>query len=235
MVQVRTYTIPPTKLMPNSPHLLIHYPKLLLSEVSAKDFNPTTIYDLFASNGWQSQWIARYGRTQLSHYHSAAHECMAVISGNGATLRFGVADTTSDEEEHTHGHGYEDGAIEVQASLGDVFILPAGVAHKTYAPRPDAETLKFHESKEDDGTLIKDTRKARKFFEGIAIEGEFMMMGAYPVGNEWDFRVGGDHEGRYREVWRVPKPKRDPVLGQSKDGLVGIWKESPNTNSSSKL
>ncbi|KAF2645838.1 hypothetical protein P280DRAFT_130413 [Massarina eburnea CBS 473.64] len=227
VVEVRTYTIKPTPLMPNSPHVLIHYPGLLRSKIENPSFNPADLYDLYASNGWESQWVARYGPTQPSHYHSAAHEAMTVISGEGATLRFGVADTSDDDEEHTHGKGYEDGGVEVQARKGDVFILPAGVAHKTYDPKPDAPSLAFHQCKDENGVVIRDPAKARKFFEGIELGEHFQMMGSYPFENDWDFAVGGQHRGRERQVWAVPKPKRDPVLGESTEGLCGLWKEKP--------
>jgi uncharacterized protein YjlB len=227
MVEVRTYTLPPTPLIPNSPHVLIHYPRLLLSKIESPDFNPRDLYDLYASNGWESQWVARYGPTQASHYHSQAHECMTVIAGEGATIRFGVADTSEDEETHTHGDGHEDGGVWVEAKKGDVFILPAGVAHKTYDPRPYAPELIFSQCKDEQGNVIRDPQKARKFFEGIELGEHFMMMGSYPRENDWDFAVGGEHKGRERVVWGVPKPARDPVLGMNREGLVGLWEEKP--------
>ena len=52
-----------------------------------------------------------------------------------------------------------------------------------------------------------------------------MMIGAYPKGEEWDFKKGGEDEGRYREVWGVKVPERDPVLGVDEQGLVGLWRE----------
>lgn len=225
MVEVRTYNIKPTALMPNSPYVLIHYPGLLRSEIENPNFNPSALYDLYARNGWESQWVAQYGPTQLSHYHSQAHECMTVISGEGATIRFGVADTSEDEEEHTHGSGYEDGGVWVQASKGDVFILPAGVAHKTYDPKPTPPGLTFHQCKDENGVVIRDPEKARKFFEGIEITEHFMMMGSYPVGNDWDFKIGGEHKGQEQQVWSVPVPPRDPVLGTSSQGMCGLWKD----------
>ncbi|KAF2795081.1 hypothetical protein K505DRAFT_324338 [Melanomma pulvis-pyrius CBS 109.77] len=216
MVEVKTYHLKPTELIPNSPYVLIHYPALLLKEVKRNDFNATDVHDIFTSNGWPVQWVAKYGPTQTSHYHSAAHECMAVISGEGATIRFGVADTSSDEEANTHGSGYEDGGVEVQARLGDVFVIPAGVAHKTHDPKPEGAIFKFHDAKGAD---------SRKIVEKIELDGEFMMIGAYPSGDSWDFAVGGDHEGQYDNVWSVSKPEKDPVLGTSKDGLCGLWGE----------
>jgi uncharacterized protein YjlB len=221
MVEVKTYRLKPTNLIPNSPYVLIHYPGLLLSEVGQNDFNASTVYDLFLRNGWPTRWIAKYGPTQTSHYHSTAHECMAVVSGQGATIRFGAADTSEDEEANTHGHAFEDGGIEVEAKLGDVFIIPAGVAHKTHDPKPEGAVFKFHEVQEAEAR----GEDPRKFVEGVEMDGEFMMIGAYPEGGVWDFAVGGHDEGRYENVWSVPRPERDPVLGTSTKGICGLWEE----------
>lgn len=222
MVEVKTYTIKPTSLIPNSPYVLLHYPGILLSATAEKDFNASTVYDIFRQNGWHTQWIVRYGPTQGSHYHSTAHECMAVISGEGATIRFGAADTKDDLEENTHGDGYEkDGALYVQAGMGDVFVIPAGVAHKTYDPRPRSGELK--QLAPGDGHLTADPEEARKALAGVDLNGDFMMIGAYPLGYSWDWSAGGAHEGRYEEVWSTPKPEKDPVLGTSQEGLVGLW------------
>lgn len=228
-VQVRTYTLPPTRLIPNSPHVLVHYPGLLSPLTSDRNFSTTQIFDLFASNGWQSQWIARYGPNQNSHYHSGAHECMAVVSGGSAKIRFGVADSQEDRGqdlglggrgEDLNAGGREEGGVVLEARVGDVFILPAGVAHKTHEPSPLTDGIVFHQPPDK-----SDEKGCREFFAGIPIQGEFMMMGAYPRGGEWDFAVGGEHEGHFDDVWNVEVPERDPVLGASAEGLTGLWKK----------
>lgn len=211
--QVRTYTLPPTPLIPNSPHVLIHYPGLLGPLVRSPTFSTTQIFDLFASNDWQTQWIARYGPDQKSHYHSTTHECMVVISGGSARILFGRADADAAED----AQGKECGIL-LDAELGDVFVLPAGVAHKTHDPCPLTEGLAFHER--PDGV---DEQASREFLAKVPLEGEFMMMGAYPSGGKWDFAVGGEHRGRFGEVWDVEVPERDPVLGASEVGLRGLW------------
>jgi len=217
MVEVKKYQLPPTALIPNSPHPLLHYPGLLANKT---DIKPHHVYDLFDSNGWQVQWIFRYGQTQDSHYHSQAHECMAVLTGS-ATIRFGVADTDPDLEESTHGSGKEDGGIELQANAGDVFVLPAGLAHKTFDTRPKAE-LTLLTPGDGHGVAAENVRDA---LSQIKLDG-FTMLGAYPkVGaNVWDFAIGGENKGEYEKVWNVPKPECDPVLGKSEEGLCGLWK-----------
>ncbi|KUI65746.1 Uncharacterized protein YjlB [Cytospora mali] len=214
-VEVKKYILPPTPLIPNSPLPVLHYPSFLSSPSSR---NPARVHDLFSINGWQVQWIHRYGPTQRSHYHSAAHEGMAVLSGE-ATIRFGIADKPgADLEESTYWKGREDGGVEVRAKAGDVFILPAGVAHKTFDTEPVGEPQLLTPG---DGHHVagEDVTKA---LEGIKLSG-FTMIGAYPEGGEWDFAVGGEHEGKFEEVWSVPKPGRDPVLGLDPAGLIGLW------------
>lgn len=216
MVEVRTYKLPPTKLVPNSPQPLLHYPGLLSSETG---YDAVKIYDLLSSNGWQTQWIFRYGATQESHYHSIAHEVMVVLSGD-ATIRFGVADTVSDPEENTHGEGKEVGGIELQAKPGDVFVLPAGLAHKTFNTSP-AASFRLLTPGEAHGA----TNNIRSSLDGIQLSG-FTMMGAYPQGCKWDFAVGTPDHGQFEKTWSVPKPRKDPVLGLALEGLCGLWDDT---------
>ncbi len=213
MVEVKSYQLPPTALIPNSPRPLLHYPGILTSSGSLK----TAAYDSFSSNGWQIQWIFRYGQTQVSHYHSATHECMAVLSGT-ATIRFGVADTVDNLEESTYGKGRENGGIELEARAGDVFVIPAGVAHKTFSTLPRDE---FKLLTPGDGHHIAAT-DVRSALEDLELSG-FTMIGAYPVGGQWDFAKGGENNGDYEQVWKVAKPECDPVLGKDEKGLVGHW------------
>lgn len=217
MVEVKTYYLPPTALMPNSPRPLLHYKGLQLPNPDggkAGDF-----HDLFQQNGWRVQWIYRYGPTQRSHYHSGAHECMAVLSGS-ATIRFGVADTSPDMDENTTGSAREEGGIEIEANVGDVFILPAGTAHKTFNTRPRAE---FSLISPGDGHQIA-ANDVRGALDNVQLSG-FTMIGAYPEnGSAWDSMKGGEQKAdEFEKVWAVERPERDPVLGKSEDGLCGLW------------
>lgn len=237
-VKVKTYLLPPTPRIPNSPYPLLHYPGLLKDTVSAPDFSATQILDLFASNGWQTQWIARYGPDIQSHYHSTTHECMAVIAGTGATIRFGVADSPGWNPE-TFGVGEradgEPGGLDIDVGLGDVFVIPAGVSHKTFAPRPACHDLAFHQPEDmarvhlaNNTTLHSPPnhhteQDHRKFFANVPLDQHFTQLGAYPYGGVWDFAVGGEHEGKEDTVWNIPPPERDPVLGESEEGLRGLW------------
>jgi uncharacterized protein YjlB len=221
MVEIRQYHLFPTHLIPNSPRPLLHYKNVLVKRPTSSNCDPAEVWDMFSSNGWNVQWIFRYGQTQLSHYHSKAHECMAVLSG-AARIRFGVADTSEDLNENTHGSSWENGGIEVEGEAGDVFIIPAGVAHKTYNTRPEAE-FKLLTPGTGHGIEAKDPKKA---LADIKLSG-YTMMGAYS-GGDWDFvKSGGDFE----KVWSVPKPRYDPVFGDSKRGLCNTWRGSGKLHS----
>lgn len=135
---------------------------------------------------------------------------MVVLTGT-ATIRFGVADVSDSE---TPENSSEEGGIELEASAGDVFILPAGTAHKTHNTLPEAP-LKLLTPGDGHGVGLEDLEK-------VELEG-FTMMGAYPEGFEWDYAVGGDSEGAYQQVWDVPKPEKDPVLGDQDGGLCALW------------
>lgn len=217
MVEVKKYFLPPTALIPNSPRPLLHYPGFF--KVGSDD-DACTAYDEFTKNGWQVQWIFRYGQTQISHYHSQVHECMTVLTGS-ATIRFGVADTDEDMEENTHGSGKEDGGVYVEAHAGDVFIIPAGVAHKTFDTSPAAE-FKLLTPGKGHGVAADDTRDA---LSKIELSG-FTMLGAYPTdGSDWDFVARDEDHSKWQETWSVPKPEFDPVLGDSSNGIRGQWSE----------
>lgn len=217
MVEVRTYHLSPTPLIPNSPYPLIHYKGLLPPDTKNL---PTKFYDLIVQNGWQCQWIFQYGKTQKSHYHSYAHECMLVLSGT-ATIRFGVADTSDDLNKNTWGSEKEEGGIELQACPGDVFIIPMGVAHKTYDAKPESAKTTLLTPGTGHG-LPPDIRDR---LEDIELDG-FTMMGAYPKGGEWDFAVGGEGAATYARVWSSPPAPLDPVLGDTKEGICGTWKNA---------
>lgn len=216
MVEVKRYLLAPTALIPNSPYPLIHYRGIISPD---SDSIANKFYDLLGKNGWKPHWIFRYGQTQKSHYHSAAHECMVVLTGH-ATIRFGVADTTEDMNENTYGRGREEGGVELEAQAGDVFVIPAGVAHKTYNAKPDAE---FRLLTPGGGHGLPDDAKST--LDGIELSG-FTMMGSYPKdGGDWDFAVGGEGAATYAKVWAVPPPKLDPVLGSSAEGLCKLWSQ----------
>lgn len=121
---------------------------------------------------------------------------MAVLSGT-AKIRFSVADNSEDLDENTNGSGWEDGGVALKAEAGDVFVIPAGVAHKTYSTKP---VTKFKLLTPGTGHRIE-AQDVQEALAKIELTG-YTMLGAY-CGGDWDFvKSGGDYE----KVWSVPKP-----------------------------
>lgn len=146
---------------------------------------------------------------------------MVVLSGT-ATIRFGVADTDRDLDRNTWGGAAEEGGVEVEAVAGDVFVIPAGVAHKTYDTTP-ATPFALVSPGQGRGITVPDPAAA---LARVKLRG-YTMMGAYPYNcGNWDFSMGGEDLGRFEESWNVAKPELDPFLGDSTDGLVGQWRAS---------
>jgi uncharacterized protein YjlB len=75
------------------------------------------IEEVFAANGWGGGW--RNGVYGFHHYHSSAHEVLGVYRGS-ARVQLGGE------------HG-----IAVRIAVGDVVVIPAGVAHKNLGASPD--------------------------------------------------------------------------------------------------
>lgn len=219
VVKVKTYYLPPTPLIPNSPLPLIHYPQFFGTSSSpwTAAQAAATLHERLDSNGWQTQWIFRYGSTQPSHYHSAAHECMAVLTGT-AKIRFGLGDTDGAVE------GKGCGGVEVEAQAGDIFVLPAGTAHKTFDAKPEAP-FKLMTPGDGHGIFPGSKKSIDDILTGLQLDG-FTMLGAYPFGSRWDFRVGGEDAGHFDAVWNIKLPDHDPVLGDRIDGICGLWKSA---------
>ncbi|KAJ5741010.1 hypothetical protein N7493_000882 [Penicillium malachiteum] len=213
-MQIIPYDIKPTKLIPNSPRPLLLYKGCFLRNGKV---DLTLAFDIFKANGWDTQWVTTYGHYQRSHYHSTTHEAMVVVSGPGK-IRWGTADFGGDPQEHTYGDSSEDGALYYDVNPGDIFVIPAGVAHKSYdpsAPSPDPISLTgggAHKVASDD---------PRRFVKELDVSG-FTMMGAYPRGMSWEWSEGGAHVGRFESVWNVPTPDLDPFFGAT-GGINEYW------------
>ncbi|MEZ4622993.1 MAG: cupin domain-containing protein [Caldilineaceae bacterium] len=114
-IAVATFTFGDDGSIPNHPTLpLILYKGVL--RLAAND-PAATAEQLFAQHGWQGTW--RNGIFDFHHYHSNAHEVLAICRGR-ATVRFG---------------GEAGETVTVEA--GDVALLPAGTGHKRLSPSGD--------------------------------------------------------------------------------------------------
>ncbi len=113
--QVYTQILPAKGGVPNNPKL----PLLVLDQVLKLPGgnSPEAIERLLAANHWSGSW--RGSIYTYHHYHSTAHEVLAVYSGN-ASVQFGGPE-----------------GINRKLRCGDVVIIPAGVAHKNLGASSD--------------------------------------------------------------------------------------------------
>lgn len=151
---------------PNSRLPLLIYRKALSVEAAT----PETFEALFEGNGWPPVW--RSSRYIYHHYHSTAHECLGIASGE-AKLQLG---------------GPEGAEFDVVA--GDVIVIPAGVGHQRLYASPD-----------------------------------FLVVGAYPPGQDWDLLRGGpdDRPAADSNIARVALPETDPV-GGIVGAVLDLWR-----------
>jgi len=105
---VVSYLLEDDGTFPNNQDLpLLVYP----DAVDVSEGDPATrMEQTFRRNGWTGAW--RNGIYSYHHYHSTAHEVLGVYSGR-VSVRLGGPE-----------------GMTVDASAGDVLILPAGTAHK---------------------------------------------------------------------------------------------------------
>lgn len=114
-VQILTFHFADDGRIPNHPTLpMIVYRAVL--QLDAHD-PAATVEVLFAQNGWQGMW--RNGIFDFPHYHSNAHEVLAICRGE-ATVRFGG-----------------DAGETLIVEAGDVALLPAGTGHQRLSPAGD--------------------------------------------------------------------------------------------------
>ena len=89
----------------------------------------SAIEELLDANGWGGHW--RNGVYAYQHYHSTAHEVLAVFAGT-ATVQFGGNDGTTQE-----------------LAPGDVVVIPAGVAHKNLDSSPEFRVVGAYPAGQD--------------------------------------------------------------------------------------
>lgn len=105
--------------VPNNPDLPVLHYREGLQEVGALD--PDDAETLLARNGWPAQW--RDGIFSYHHYHSTAHEVLAVFAGRARVILGGP------------------GGREVDLETGDVVVLPAGTGHCLVEADPEFQII----------------------------------------------------------------------------------------------
>ncbi|MCK0196773.1 cupin [Ancylobacter sp. 6x-1] len=101
----------PSHGVPNNPRLPVLYYRTVLIGT------PATIESLIQANGWEPRW--RNGVYDFHHFHSTAHEALAVAHGTASVML-----------------GGEDGMV-LDIGPGDILILPAGTGHKRITASDD--------------------------------------------------------------------------------------------------
>lgn len=91
--------------IPNNPRLPV-----ILHRAGVPPDDPEAAEALFRAHGWRPAW--RNGIHAWHHYHSNAHEALAVVSGHVRVQLGGEA------------------GVQVELTAGDVVVLPAGTGHR---------------------------------------------------------------------------------------------------------
>jgi uncharacterized protein YjlB len=89
--------------IPNSPLPVLVYRDLDLAATAA------AAEQTFAANDWRGAW--RNGIYSFHHFHSTAHEVLAIVGGHASVIVGGPQGRT------------------LEVSRGDVLVLPAGTGH----------------------------------------------------------------------------------------------------------
>lgn len=114
----KRYFLQDDGLFPNSPLPVLHFERALHLPVF---FSALHVKRLLHRHGWGNNW--RGGIFTYHHYHSTAHEVLAIIEGR-TDLQIG-------------GHS----GVVLTIRKTDVVVIPAGVAHKNLGAERDVDVI----------------------------------------------------------------------------------------------
>ena len=115
--RIETLEFAPGGWVPNSPLPVVLIRRALDIVESDRPLDDQEVHRLYRANGWGGTWT--WTVYDFHHYHSTAHEALAVAQGE-ATLMLG---------------GPEGQEVTVRA--GDLAVLPAGTGHRRLAASAD--------------------------------------------------------------------------------------------------
>ncbi|KAI9714588.1 MAG: hypothetical protein M1812_006393 [Candelaria pacifica] len=164
--QPETYLFQATPHVPNS--LL---PVLLYRSVLQPNPTASTTREALEKNNWLQGGV--FKTFTAHHFHSVTHECYAVFKGSSKLL---LGRGPLDDPE---------GGIEVDVRIGDVIVLPAGVAHCSLSSEGEYEYLGLYPK------------------------------GSPHWDNNFCKAGPGETEEKARTCRKVPLPDCDPVFGSS--------------------
>jgi uncharacterized protein YjlB len=153
-MDLETWTAPPGDVIPNHPR----FPVLVYRGVADIE-DAAAARALLRRHGWGGSWVN--GVFDFHHFHSNAHEVLAVVAG-GATLELG---------------GPQGEAFDVEA--GDVLVLPAGTGHRRANATADFTVVGAYPRGQEDYDLLREAdAAARERIAGLPVPPED------PVGGE---------------------------------------------------
>jgi len=153
---------------PNSKLPLLLYRGAI--ETDADD--PAAVFEKrFSENDWTNSW--RNGVYPFAHYHSTSHEVLGVYRGD-ANLRLG-----------------SDGGKEFKVRIGDVIVIPAGVAHQNLGSSSNFGVVGAYPDRRDWDLLKGKPGERPKADQNIA---------ALPIPE--NDPIYGQH-GPLRQIWKM--------------------------------
>jgi uncharacterized protein YjlB len=136
-MELETWRAPAGDRIPNHPRFAV----LVYRGVPGID-SPDAARELLGRHGWGGSWVN--GVFDFHHFHSNAHETLAVVQGS-ATIELG---------------GPQGDAFEVAA--GDVLVLPAGTGHRRRSASGGFTVVGAYPRGQEDYDLLREADDAAR-------------------------------------------------------------------------